>query len=60
MRRMKRLTNAISNKWENLQAAYYLRFASYNFCRIHKTLHVTPAMESGIADRTWELDGLLF
>jgi hypothetical protein len=48
MRRLTRLTNAFSKKWENLWAAYCLHFAYYNFCRIHKTLRVTPAMESGI------------
>ena len=46
MRRLTRLTNAFSKKWENLWAAYCLHFAYYNFCRIHKTLRVTPAMES--------------
>ncbi len=53
MRRMTRLTNAFSKKWENLQAAYYLWFAYYNFCSIHKTLRVTPAMKSGISDLIW-------
>lgn len=28
----------------------------YNFCRIHKTLRVTPAMEAGVADHVWSLD----
>jgi hypothetical protein len=59
MRRMTRLTNAFSKKWENLEAAYALWFAFYNFCRVHKTLRVTPAMESGIADRVWSLGDLL-
>jgi len=44
MRRLTRLANAFSNKWENLEAAYALWFAFYNFCRIHKKLDVTPAM----------------
>ena len=35
MRRMTRLTNAFSKKWENLKAAYAVWFAFYNFCRIH-------------------------
>jgi hypothetical protein len=26
----------------------------YNFCRIHKTLRVTPAMAAGVSDRLWE------
>jgi IS1 family transposase len=59
MRRMTRLTNGFSKKWENLQAAYSLWFAYYNFCRIHQTLKVTPAMESGIATRVWELKDLI-
>jgi len=59
MRRLTRLTNAFSKKWENLWAAYCLHFAYYNFCRIHKTLRVTPAMEAGITDHVWELAELL-
>jgi IS1 family transposase len=59
MRRMTRLTNAFSKKWENLEAAYTLWFAFYNFCRIHKTLRVTPAMESGLADHAWSVGELL-
>ncbi len=27
----------------------------YNFCRIHQTLRVTPAMEAGVTDRLWEI-----
>ena len=60
MRRMTRLTNAFSKKWENLQAAYSLWFAFYNFCRVHKTLKVTPAMEAGITDCVWDVSKLLF
>jgi len=60
MRRMTRLTNAFSKKWENLQAAYSLWFAFYNFCRVHKTLRVTPAMEAGIANHAWSIEELMF
>ena len=59
MRRLTRLTNAFSKKWDNLWAAYCLHFAYYNFCRIHKTIRVTPAMEAGITDHVWELAELL-
>jgi IS1 family transposase len=59
MRRLTRLTNAFSKKWENLWAAYCLHFAYYNFCRIHRTIRVTPAMEAGITDHVWELSELL-
>lgn len=59
MRRMTRLTNAFSKKWENLEAAYYLWFAFYNFCRIHRTTRTTPAMEQGITTRIWTVTDLL-
>jgi transposase-like protein/IS1 family transposase len=59
MRRLTRLTNAFSKKWENLWAAYCLHFAYYNFCRIHKSLRVTPAMQAGLADHVWEIAELL-
>jgi transposase InsO family protein len=59
MRRMTRLTNAFSKKWDNLWSAYRLHFAYYNFFRIHRSLRATPAMEARIADHVWELKGLL-
>ena len=59
IRRLTRLTNGFSKKWENLWAALALHFAYYNFCRIHRTLRVTPAMEAGIADHVWTLTELL-
>lgn len=59
MRRMTRLTNGFSKKWDNLRAALSLNFAYYNFCRIHKTLRCTPAMEAGITKSVWELKDLL-
>jgi hypothetical protein len=59
IRRLTRLTNAFSKKWENLRAAIALHFAYYNFCRVHSSLRVTPAMEAGITDHVWELKELL-
>jgi IS1 family transposase len=59
MRRLTRLTNAFSKKWANLKAAYALHFAYYNFCRVHQTLRVTPAMEAGLTNRIWTLEELL-
>jgi len=59
MRRLTRLTNAFSKKWENLWAAYCLHFANYNFCRVHRSIRVTPAMESGLTDHIWTLAELL-
>jgi len=59
MRRFTRLTNAFSKKLENLKAACALHFAHYNFCRVHSSLRVTPAMEAGISDHVWTLGELL-
>ena len=59
LRRMARLTNGFSKKWENLEAAYALWFAYYNWCRVHSSLRVTPAMESGVADRIWTIAELV-
>ena len=59
VRRLTRLTNAFSKKFENLWAAYCLHFAYYNFCRIHSSIRVTPAMEAKITDHVWDLAELL-
>lgn len=59
MRRLTRLTNGFSKKWENLEKALALHFAHYNWCRIHSSLRVTPAMEVGIADHVWSFDELV-
>jgi len=56
MRRFARLTNAFSKKLDNHIAALALYFTYYNFCRVHQTLRVTPAMEAGIADHVWDID----
>lgn len=59
MRRFTRLTNGFSKKVENHAYAVALFYMHYNFCRIHKTLRVTPAMEAGIADHVWSIEELL-
>jgi hypothetical protein len=59
IRRLTRLTNAFSKKWENLRAAIALHFAYYNFCRVHKSLRVTPAMEAGLTDHVWSIAELI-
>jgi small-conductance mechanosensitive channel len=56
MRRFTRLTNAFSKKLDNHIHALALYFAFYNFCRIHKTLRMSPAMAAGITDRLWSLE----
>jgi hypothetical protein len=59
MRRFTRLMNAFSKKCANLEHAVALHFMHYNFCRVHKTLRVTPAMASGLSDHVWELGELI-
>ncbi len=59
MRRFTRLTNAHSKKLENHEAAIALHYMHYNFCRIHSTLRVTPAMEAGIARHAWSIEELV-
>jgi IS1 family transposase len=56
MRRFTRLTNGFSKKLENHMHAVSLHFMFYNFCKIHKSLRVTPAMEAGIDDHVWSLE----
>ncbi len=59
IRRFTRLTNAFSKKLDNLKAACALHFAYYNFCRVHQTLRVTPAMQAGIAEHVWSVRELI-
>jgi IS1 family transposase len=59
MRRFTRLTNGFSKKIENLEHAVALHYMHYNFCRIHQSLRVTPAMEAGISDHVWSLEELI-
>lgn len=60
MRRFTRLTNAFSKKVENHAHAVALHFMYYNFCKIHTTHRITPAMQAGIADHVWSLEELVW
>ena len=55
MRRFTRLINAFSKKIENHAHAVALYYMHYNFCRIHQSLRVTPAMAAGVTERLWEI-----
>jgi IS1 family transposase len=59
MRRFTRLTNGFSKKIENHAYALAIFYMHYNFCRIHQTLRVTPAMEAGITDHVWTVEEML-
>lgn len=59
IRRFTRLCNGFSRKIENHRAAVSLHVMWYNFCRVHESLRVTPAMEAGIADHVWTVDELV-
>jgi IS1 family transposase len=59
VRRFTRLTNAFSKKFENHCHMVAIYHAYYNFCRVHQTLRVTPAMEAGLTDHVWSLEELV-
>ncbi len=59
MRRFTRLTNAFSKKVDNLEYAVALHFMNYNFCRIHQSLRITPAMAAGVTDRLWDIEDIV-
>jgi IS1 family transposase len=59
LRRFTRLSIGFSRKLENLKAAVAVYFAYYNFCRVHSSLRVTPAMEAGLTDHVWAISELL-
>jgi hypothetical protein len=59
IRRFTRLTNAFSKKIENHAHSVALFYMHYNFCRVHQTLRVTPAMEAGLTTRVWSIAELV-
>jgi hypothetical protein len=58
-RRMTRLTNAFSKKWENHAMMLALQFAYYNFCRRHQTLGTNPAVAAGLELKAWTIEELI-
>lgn len=59
LRRFSRLTLAFSKKLANLKAAVALYVAHHNYCRVHRTLRMTPAMKAGLAGHPWRMEELL-
>lgn len=58
-KRYVRRTNAFSKNPAYHQYAVDLLFMAYNYCRVHGSLRVTPAMEAGLTDHVWEVGELL-
>lgn len=58
MRRFTRLTNAFSKKIENHCYAIALHFVYYNFCKIHNSLSITPAMQAGLTKRIMSVEDI--
>lgn len=59
MRRYTRLSNGFSRKIENHMAAVALNYFAYNFCKIHRSLRVTPAMAAGVVTRLMDMSDLV-
>lgn len=59
LKRFARLTLAHSKRLRNLETAVSLFVAFFNFCRVHETLRVTPAMAGGLTDHVWTMAELL-
>ena len=59
MRRFTRLTNGFSKKFENHTHMVALYTVWYNYCRIHKSLKITPAMAAGLTDRLWSMEDIV-
>jgi hypothetical protein len=59
VRRIEKTQGSLSKKVQNLGYAVALHFMHYNFCRVHQTLRVTPAMEAGIADHIWSVEEIV-
>jgi IS1 family transposase len=59
IRRFTRLTNAFSKKIENHIAALAIHYMHYNYCRIHQTLRITPAMATGLTDHVWTIEEVI-
>lgn len=55
-RRFTRLTNAFSKKIDNHLHMLSLYFVHYNFCRIHNSLKVSPAMAAGVSDVLYDME----
>jgi len=58
-RRFTRLTNGFSKKLENHAYSVALYVMYYNFCKIHTTLRVTPAMAAKVTKKLWDVEDIV-
>ncbi len=57
-----RNVSVAANEWiqqENHGHAVAPTSCIYNFCRVHKTLRVTSAMEAGLTDHVWTIEEIV-
>jgi len=59
LRRFTRLSLGFSKSLAHLKASVDIYMAFFNFCRVHKTLRVTPAMQSNLTDHVWSVKELI-
>jgi hypothetical protein len=48
-----------TSPWTQARLSLALYFTFYNFCRIHKTLKVAPAMAAGVTDKLWSMEDIV-
>jgi IS1 family transposase len=58
-RRLSRLTNAFSKKFENFCAAVALHYGYYNFVKFNSAIRCTPAMAAGVCNSAWTVRDLV-
>ena len=59
LRRFVRRTAGFSKSMRHHTAMVAIFAAFYNFCRIHETIRVTPAMEAGLTNHVWSVEELV-
>src|SRR3954471_17639305 len=59
MRRFNGSTSGFSKKFENQCHSVALHYMYYNYCRVHQSLRVTPALEAQLRDHVWSIEELL-
>jgi hypothetical protein len=58
-RRFTRLTLGYSKKLANLRHSVAILIAHFNFCRVHSTHGMTPAVAAGVTEWVWTIEEVL-